>query len=213
MKRKLLIAGIIISSSLILTGCSNSTNSNDPSLNASNHNTSISLNQEQPSSPVDAGNTLIGIGALDGTWESHHKVDNNFSKGMAYDPTPGYGLDSDHTDLFYSVDHTDGVVTGFAMNLPGGTTTLKIAYDLASKQLPSDSKLLWRGDKGTCYAAEYYSPLLNKFLGSKANGGVLFVFYDGLVDISAPFNPKSINVSNVMVLDKKYNSLINSPSC
>ncbi len=140
----------------------------------------ITSGSKSPSKPVVANNTapsatvLTGYGALQEDWNNHHQQDPNYSKNEVYNPTPGLGSDSSHTDKYYALTTSSGRVTGYQMRLQNGQS-LAAAQQEVMQEFPSDASILWQNavtsdPTNSCYQMEIKSPTLGKVLESKTFG-------------------------------------------
>lgn len=183
---------------------------------------------KNPSKPLTESNTapvavvLTGYGALQQDWNKHHQQDPNYAKNEAYNPTPGLGTDSAHTDKYYALNTSSGRVTSYQMRLPNGQP-LAAAQQEVMKEFPSDASILWQNavssdPTNSCYLEEIKSPTLGKVLGGKAfgdpQGEVLVELSTATLQTAndnSYYSPSNVNRASLQFL--VYQTAADDPAC
>ncbi len=235
-KHKLLITAAIISLLLIiLVACAGNSSTNNSATKPTNSTTQQATNPPaqpvltaqsaqpiqptQPPQPTQITiSTITGYGALQADWNNSHTQDPNYATNAVYDPTPGLGVDSSHTDKYYAVTTASGRVTNYEMRLPNGQG-LTASQQEVMQEFPTDTSILWqRTVKGQCSQMEVQSHTLGTILSSPNFGdpkGHVFIEFqtDTLSTESLPtyYNPSNVNLATLILLD--YNTINDAPDC
>lgn len=150
-------------------------------------------------SPSPAASTppVTGFGATNADWESHHTAYSGCSPGSCYNPDPNLPQTNGHVGIrYYAVDHSNGHVTNYQMNLPQ-QTPISAAKAEALQEFPSDATALWYQVKDSCSQMEVKSAALGAALGNSAIGdaaGYAFVEFSTLAaDGSSGYTEGNIN--------------------
>lgn len=227
-KRKLFTTAAFISLLLIiLVACAgNSSNTNNSATKPTTSTTQQATNPPaqpvltaqppQPTQPTTP--TITGFGELQADWNNSHTQDPNYATNSVYDPTPGLGNDSSHTDKYYSVQTASGRVTNYEMRLPNGQG-LTASQQEVMQEFPTDTSILWqRTVKGQCSQMEVQSHTLGTILSSPNFGdpkGHVFIEFqtDTLSTESLPtyYNPSNVNLATLILLD--YNTANDATDC
>lgn len=145
-----------------------------------------------PSTPAD---TLTGYGATVTTWDANHTADTTFTAGSVFDPNPSLPQINGNEGARYSaVTPLGGLVEDYTVNEMNGTSVTAAFTDVVSRELPSDTLVVWKRDQSAngCYQEEVQSKTLAKVLGGQ--GAVLLE-----AQSANPAVLDSSNVATVMV--------------
>jgi hypothetical protein len=170
----------------------------------------------QPAQPTPPA--IAGYGALQEDWNNNHQQDPNYATNEVYDPTPGIGTDSSHTDRYYALSTSSGRVTEYEMRLPNDQN-LAAAQAEVMKEFPSDASILWQQTQGECSQMEVQSVTLGTALGnpSVAGGSQGQVFVEFQTDTATTenqfsyYNPSNVNLATLS--QASYNNAAGAPSC
>jgi hypothetical protein len=191
---------------LTLAGCARV-----PSTLASSGSGLAAENASPVAGAARRGDGLTGFGATDAAWAATHQADPRYAPGDAYDPTPGFGLDGQHDDRFFSVIHEGGRVVGFSMNEPAHATT-QVAIGLVLQTLPADAVVLWTTTRPSCFLAEMGSTTLRKALGGPTAGEVFVEFDSDAAKSGQPYwDPR--NVTEAIVMAAAISQPSAAPGC
>jgi hypothetical protein len=118
--------------------------------------------------PTATAPALTGFGATDAEWNATH-TDDLMAKirGVAYDHDPTFG--GGVSDKYLDVQHQDGRVLSYTLNLHAGTS-LATAQRAAAAELPADAVILWTATKDGCEQTEMTSKTLGLALSDPAIG-------------------------------------------
>jgi hypothetical protein len=93
---------------------------------------------------------LTGFGASKAAWNAHHRADDRFDPGSAYDPTPSLARgDQRHNDRYYNVQAQAGKITSYEMRFPP-STGIKEAKRSILAEFPSDANIGWFKRRSSC---------------------------------------------------------------
>jgi hypothetical protein len=175
---------------------------------ASQSDTAISTQPKQPATPV-----LTGFGALLDDWNSNHTQDPNYAQNEVYDPTPGLGIDADHTDKYYAVVSMGGRVIDYQMRLPNDEK-LVAAQAEVMQEFPSDASVLWQHVEGSCAQMEVQSATLGQVFGTPS---LSYAFVEFNTDTAATESLISYydgsNVNMATISQENYATAAEAPGC
>ncbi len=220
MKRHLCFAAC----ALTLSGCASSSVSSasrSPSPSPP-HSSSPSPEQSARVPPVTSPSPeaapvakVIGFGATNADWEAHHIPTSVCSPGSCYNPDPNLPQTNGHVGIrYYAVDHSNGHVTNYQMNLVPHTP-ISAAKAEALQEFPPDVTVVWYQVKDTCSQMEIKSATLGAALGSPTIGdsaGYAAVEFTTLAaDGTSGYTAGNIN--NVFLVLGSYLTPADNPGC
>lgn len=212
MKRHLCFAAC----ALALSGCASSSVSSSSSSRASSPTPQPSaLASRSPSPQASPVAKVIGFGATNADWEAHHIPSSVCSAGSCYNPDPNLPPTNGHLSTrYYAVDHSNGRVTNYQMNLlPHTPVSAAKAEDL--QEFPADVSVVWYQVKDTCAQMEIRSATLGTALGSPTIGdsaGYAAVEFTTLAaDGTSGYTEGNIN--NIFLVLGSYLTPADNPGC
>jgi hypothetical protein len=95
---------------------------------------------------------LTGFGATEAAWKAHHRADDRFTSGSAYDPDPSLARNGDqrNNDRYYDVQPFGGHITDYETRFPSGTGIAEAKQSVLASEFPQDARITSFKRRSSC---------------------------------------------------------------
>ena len=153
---------------LALAGCSSSPSTvaaagTPTAAKPATHVVSLAVSPTPSASAGVPADPLTGYGATITTWDATHTADTTFAAGSVYDPNPALPqINGNEGARYAAVTPLAGLVENYTVDEMADTSTTAAFADVVSRELPSDTLVLWKRDQSAngCYQEEVQSKTL-----------------------------------------------------
>lgn len=154
---------------------------------------------------------LTAYGALSADWEAHHRADNYYLPGSAYDPDPTLPLNGGHVqDRYVEVFRFGGRVLFYTMYLRPSTGEQEALFFTAA-ETPPDATIVWQRDLQRCKQIQFQSATLAKVVGEQDRDGGVEVEFSTTANGGDFYSPN--DVQNVSLVNMFHASPDDASGC
>ncbi len=166
---------VLAALAVVMAGCGSSESSSSSTPTAAASNEAATTAASEPATTASASSApkpgeLTGWGATDAAWNNAHTEDSQFASGSVYNENPALQEINGHPGAEYTaVIHQNGHVLNYYYNFQSKSIS-EAKADVLSSQFPTETRIVWFADKGSCADMLVQSDALRKALSGKTIG-------------------------------------------